>query len=212
MSRQTLYLDIETLPSPTPPECDIAPPANYKKPETIEKWWAEEGEAKKREAWDRTAFCGWQGRLACIAWAVEDEPVGWAAAWEVPEDWTLKALLKSIGPNVLEYCGHNVSFDLRFLTARAVTLGVHLPMMWPHGKKPWHEGIRDTMHLATGGEGSIKLSALCRHLGIESADDVDGSQVRTLWEAGEYRRVIDHCIADVERVREIDRRFRAAGI
>ena len=77
MSEHTLYLDIETVPAPesVQPEIEVSPPGNMKKPETIEKWWQEEGDACRREKWEKTALDGWQGSICVAAMAVGDGAV-----------------------------------------------------------------------------------------------------------------------------------------
>ena len=209
--RQTLYLDIETLPAPESVMAgiEVNPPGNIKKPESIAKWLAEEGEAKKRELWERTALDGWQGTICVAAWAVGDGRVHHATGEEAG---ILKSIFGAFKPGVEVICGHHIGWDLEFIKRRAVALGVSLPMTWPVNEKPWSERVRCTMRLAMGDRESISLDLLCQRLGIPGKGGFDGSMVAEAWANGERQKVIDYCIADVERVRQLDRRFRAVGI
>lgn len=212
--RQTLYLDIETLPAPESvmAEIEVSPPGNMKKAETIEKWMAEEADACRREKWEKTALDGWQGSICVAAMAVGDGAIHHSIG---DEAGIIRAIFSLFKPGAETVCGHNIAWDLEFIKRRAVLLGVRIPLSWPVNEKPWSDRIRCTMRLAAGDRDTIRLQTLCKHLGIEVEDGIDGSQVLNLWRADQFdgrQAVIRHCIADVERVREIDRRFRAAGI
>jgi len=66
-----ITIDIETKPSTDDVVIQrirdsIKPPAQYKKPESIEKWIKENGEAKAQELIDRTALDSSSGTIFCI--------------------------------------------------------------------------------------------------------------------------------------------------
>lgn len=211
MSEHSLFLDVETLPAPESyrAEIEVSPPGSMTKPETIAKWRTEQAPAKVDEIWQRTALDGTYGRLACICWAVDDGPVETAVLDD--EKMMLQLLLQQRN-GTINVCAHNAPFDLGFIRKRAVIHGVRLPFWWPSTINPWDQRIRDTQYLLAGRGEYITLKRLCKALGIASDDDVDGADVHRLWEAGERERVVRHCIADVERVREINRRLKAVGI
>ena len=111
------------------------------------------------------------------------------------------------------FIGHNVgAFDLRFLMCRAVVLGVHVPQGIPRDPKPWDSTIFDTMTAWAGARGTISLDRLCKALSIPGKGGFDGSQVAAAWEAGEHDRIEEYCRDDVDRVRQVWRKFKAAGL
>jgi len=73
----TLFLDVETLPGMTDAardkaRCDTHPPASMKRPETIEAWWRDEGDAAVDAKWRAQALDPASGELAAIGWAIDD--------------------------------------------------------------------------------------------------------------------------------------------
>lgn len=75
-----LYIDIETIPSQDERvKADIAAsihaPANYKKEEAIQKWFAEHEEEEFNKAYRKTALNGLVGEIICISWALDYGPV-----------------------------------------------------------------------------------------------------------------------------------------
>jgi len=61
-----IYIDVETIPgqimgAKEAARAGVKPPANYKKPETIAAWWAEEGEAAVERAYRAQALDAAQG-------------------------------------------------------------------------------------------------------------------------------------------------------
>ena len=76
----TLYFDIETIPTDLPwviedLRANIRPPSNYSKPETIEKWMAENAESAFEEKLHATGLDGAYGQICCIAYAFDDESI-----------------------------------------------------------------------------------------------------------------------------------------
>ena len=100
--------------------------------------------------------------------------------------------------------GHHIAgFDIRFITQRAIILGVRLPTWWPRDPKPWSDKVFDTMTAFSGSRDTISLDRLCRALGIEGKGDIDGSKVAGLWAAGEHKKVAEYCCEDVRKVQAI---------
>lgn len=212
--KSTIYLDIETLPAPIEyrDAIEVSPPGNIKKPESIQKWIDENADAARDAEWRKTSFDGWAGSVACAAFAVEDGPIVGAIGDEAE---ILRSMFAMVKPGVDTVCGHNVAnFDLEFVKRRAVILGVPVSWNWPVNEPPWSKKVRDTMMLAAGPRGTIGLDRLCKALGIPGKDGMDGSMVYDTWISGEEGRakVLEYCKADVERVRQIDKRFKAVGI
>lgn len=228
MTRPYLYLDIETIPT-TDPEiiaqiaADITPPAAMKKADTIAAWVANDKAAAVEAAVAKTSLEGAFGRVAVIGLAMGNtDPTHVNLADFDGEDRAeamvlgdfVEALLDTYNPARSRppvIVGHNVAgFDIRFITQRAMVLGVEMPAWWPRDPKPWSDDVHDTMHMWAGAKGFVGLDKLCRVFGVAGKDGMDGSQVGPAWAAGEYQKVIDYCLDDVRRVREIHRRMMRA--
>lgn len=220
-----IYLDIETLPSLAPEarelvRASVRPPANYKKPETIEAWWREEGEAAVETAWRKCALDGATGELCAVGFAPDDgEPVSLVRGLEEPEAAFLRRALLAIdelcdtfaviGPDGHNWRAdpyfvcHNASFDLGFLLRRCWALSVRPKFKLPLPSAREGRDFGDTMILWAGHRGTISLDRLCHALGISSpkTDGIDGSQVLDLWLSGRHDRVAEYNAADVAAVR-----------
>ena len=86
-----IFLDIETIPVQSQSARDeiksqITPPGNIKKPESIEKWLAENADAAAAEAIGKTSFDPAQGHICTIAWAIDDGPVWSVHAQSVDQE------------------------------------------------------------------------------------------------------------------------------
>lgn len=215
-----LYLDIETIPCEDETlraeiAAGITPPGNYKKAETIAEWEKNEKPKLIEEALQRTGLDGGFGRVLCIGFAIEDGEI--TVAHE-GEEWLLLKMfldeLESVGDRALTIVGHNIAgFDLRFLWQRCVVNGLFpKPLFQAMQAKPWDKIIADTM-LMWHPQNKVALPRLCKILGIQKDDPVDGSQVYALLKAGELDKIIAHCRSDVEAVRAIHRKltFRKAA-
>jgi hypothetical protein len=215
------YLDIETLPCQQDGIRDeirdtISPPANYKKPEAIEKWWNEHGEEKVEEAYRKTALDGGYGEIVVIGYAVEDHEVSiisWpdedekmvlTEFWDAIDTW----MNTSAGQYRLpHFIGHNIAWDLKFLWQRSIINNIKPPIRIPWRDAVWSGKYTDTMTLWAGPRDTISLTNLCKVLGIEMEDEIDGSHVWDMWQKKEYDKISHHCKLDVEKVREIHKRL-----
>ena len=69
-----LFIDIETIPAGEPVEpCTLPHPAQMKKEETIDKWYAEEAPALAKELYRKRALDSMQGEIFCIGYSWEGE-------------------------------------------------------------------------------------------------------------------------------------------
>lgn len=215
-----LYIDIETVPCEDEAlkaeiAAGIQPPGNYKKAETIAEWERAEKPKLIEEAVQRSGLDGGFGRILCVGWALDDDTV--KVAFDNDEGNLLRVVMDEIGdalhraPTVV---GHNVAgFDLRFLWQRCVVNGVFpRGLMFAMNAKPWDKCINDTM-LMWHPQNKVSLIKLCKILGVQKDDPVDGSQVYALLKAGEVDKILAHCRSDVEAVREVHRKltFRKAA-
>jgi predicted PolB exonuclease-like 3'-5' exonuclease len=219
----TLYLDIETIPGPEVGRdaITVKAPAQYKKPESIQKWLAENTDTEREQIYRKQSFNGGYGQICSIAWAVDDGFVGTTSLGvrDAERDMlgrTLAHISTDLGGSANPtICGHFVSgFDLKFIMHRCVVLGVEMPQWLASqaNKAAWQGRIRDTMFLWAGAKGTISLDELCKILGIEGKGDIDGSMVYDMWLAGKHDEIASYCSSDVEKVRDVDAKFRAAGL
>ena len=67
------------------------------------------------------------------------------------------------------------------------------------------------MAMWEGGTGRISMDNLCAILGIQGKQGFDGSMVAEAWAKGDHDTIKEYCRDDTYRVREIHKRFLAAG-
>ena len=219
-----IYLDIETLPtSDTAFIADIAktiaPPGNISKAETIAAWEAEKKPLAVAEAVKKTSFDGLYGSIACICWAYDDRVVEHSAP-EHSEPELLVDFFRDIEAMTMhkgdvQFVGHNIAgFDLPFLRHRAIIHGIKPPhaLMRAMNAKPWGESIADTMLMwSADREKRVSMDKLCKAFGIPGKGDFDGSMVADTWPF-DPRKVIDYCVEDVKRTREIYKRMTFSNV
>jgi hypothetical protein len=224
MTDRRLYLDIETLPTNSNAvissiAANVRPPANYKVAETIAKWEAETKPQAVAEEVHRTGLSGAFGRICVICWAWNDDPVqnfyrdplNQDAERGLLEDFFGRMKVEGENYDQKIVIGHNIlSFDLRFLWQRAFVLGVRVPNWFPRNPKPWSRDVFDTMAQWAGDRDRISLGNLCEAFGLEGKNGMTGADVAATWAAGEHQKVVDYCIEDVSRVRQIHKRMAVA--
>lgn len=205
-----ITLDIETLPTENPEiiaeiEASIKPPAQYKKPESIAQWMAENKEAEIKELVSETALDAAYGKIACIAWKYDDWPCQSTNA-DQTEDEAISTFYEGFATiwkteSSLLICGHFVkTFDLQFLKQRSIILGIRPPkaLLEVMNCSLYDDRIADTNLMWTGDRNKrIKLDTLCKILGIEGKNGFDGSMVAETWKT-DKQKVIDYCKQDVE--------------
>ena len=219
----TLYFDIETIPSQQPGIIDefraaVTAPAQYKKADSIADWLAQNRDAEAEEAWLKTSFDGGLGHVVCIGYAIDDQPAECLSVdGELIGDANAEADLLREFFDVLTYeagtklrfVGHNlIGFDLPFLWKRAMVLGVKPPWTFPRNPKPWSELVDDTMLMwdSTQRAGG-SMDRLCRLFGIPGKAGMDGSKVWPAVRDGRIADVVAYCKGDVERTRQLHKRM-----
>lgn len=197
-----IWLDIETLPGLHKPDhTSIEPPANYTKPETIERYQLDQVD----KAWKEQALNSMQGRIACISWAVGATPVVCHGAWERSEKDILTYFDEVVGEqDGVTWAGFNIrAFDLNWIWQRA--LKYDLANLLDNIKRDrFAKNVLDIREVWTGGDarGKGKLKEIADFLGIEHPD-CDGSEVLALWEDKEFDKLAAYNISDVEITRQI---------
>lgn len=216
-----VFLDIECIPNQSPEYAasvreNLTAPAQYKKPESIAKWLAENGDEAVADIIAKTSFNPALGHICTIGYAVGGDDVFAAHARTVGEEKLIIegffSALPTLGQN--RFIGHYITgFDLRFILNRAIILGVPLPhkTLFPRDTKPWGDETFDTMFAWAGAKGEISQDNLCKALGLETKQGMDGSKVAEAWANGEHERIAEYCRRDVETVRAIYRKFEAVG-
>lgn len=205
-----IYIDCETLPGPEYPSLDsVQAPANYKDPAKIQSY----KESKLEEVYRAQALDSMQGRLLCVAWALDNEPVQ-ALTVGLGDIQTEQDLLQELEAKLLEiphdlnamqWVGHNVrTFDLIWLWRKALKyrlwdLARHIP------RQRYDKRVVDTLELwAADFKDRVSLQAIADFLGLDGkANDIDGSQVFDLWQEGRLQEIQDYCCQDVELVRRV---------
>lgn len=170
----------------------------------------------------KTSFDGSFGRVACIAYAVNNDPI---RVINNPED-EKKALQDfwHVAGQCDQFIGHNImEFDLRFLLQRSMVLGVK--PTWNRfqelGKKPWdmvkylsfaryaNLPIFDTMQeWSNWGNQKLGLEHVALALGIPTPKEgIDGSEVWNFYQAGKINEICEYCKRDVEVTRAVYNRM-----
>lgn len=215
-----IYLDIETIPSQVPGYRDsiyVSPPASHKKPDTIEKWMNENFELERDKLYRKTALDGMRGQIICVCLAAGDGAI--ETIYEALNEDTLLSAFYATVNDMLGgagqtrkpfFIGHNINFDLKFLWKRSVIRGVVPTVRLPHDSAPWKDDHADTMTMWDIKK-FAKLTDLCEALGIDSDDDIPGSEVWDAYQDGRHNDIARHCQIDVERVREVYQRLTFAG-
>lgn len=220
MPQNTIFLDIETIPSQNPALLDkfraeVKAPGTHKKPETIAAWMDENREAAAIDALAKTSFDPAHGQICTIGWAVDDGEIDAAHARVAGDEaHVIRAFFGVLRDYTRsQFVGHYIGgFDLRFILCRAVVLGVKIPLCIPRDPKPWDGKMFDTMTAWAGARGTISLDNLCAALSIPGkGDGLDGSQVAHAWADGRHDEIAQYCRDDVQRVRAVWQKFQDAG-
>jgi len=222
-----LYIDIETIPTQDERiKADIAAsitaPANYKKPEAIQKWFAENEEEEFDKKYRKTSLNGLVGEVICISWAINDEPVQHvyrtsevSTEAEMLVDFML-ALRRSLEVPHSDklkqpvWIGHYITgFDLRFLWQRYIIKKIIPVVSIPYNAKPWDKSVFDTKLELTGMQstGYGSLDEVSKIMGNKPKGDITGATVWDAWLAGRADDIALYCDDDVERVRDLHKRM-----
>jgi predicted PolB exonuclease-like 3'-5' exonuclease len=219
-----VFFDIETIPTQRPGALEefcaaVKPPAQYSKPESIEKWLHENRAAEGEAAWLKTSFDGGEGQIVCIGWAVDGgDPDSFTAVdtslieeAQIILSWFNELTKAHSGRSGTRpvLIGHNhVSFDIPFIWKRCMIHGIKPPHWFPRNPKPWADSVIDTMTLWDANQkAGGSMDRLCRLLGIPGKGDFGGADVWPAVKAGEFAKVADYCRDDVRRTRAMYERM-----
>ena len=199
-----LFFDIETLP------------AEGKDIEIVKQLWEDakkksaNSEKKTENTFDNffrnTSFKGEFGRILCIGYAIEGEPVECLSGdekdilkdfWEIAKDADL-------------FIGHNImEFDLRFIYKRSIIHNIK-PSRELNFARYRNNPIYDTMkEWEKWGAIGTSLHKLSLCLGVTSPKEagIDGSKVYDFYLDGKADEIYKYCKRDVEATRSVYKRM-----
>jgi predicted PolB exonuclease-like 3'-5' exonuclease len=214
-----LYLDIETLP------------AGEKDHEAL-KYLFEKKKIKKnkKEECEKigdfeqyllgTSFDGAFGRILCIAYAIDNQPVECLCydqdeARMLKEFWEIVSSISKPNYNSnypdhgVQFIGHNVmDFDLRFIYQRSIVNKIKPAYDLSFARYRSYP-IFDTMkEWVQWGQGSVGLESLALALDLPTPKDgIDGSQVYAFYRKGKIKEIAEYCQRDVETTRAVYKRM-----
>ena len=235
-----VYVDIETIPdseaAPPPdapdPGCpeDLQAPGNYRDPAKIAEWreaaWPRHvaaveaahvaAVAAAREEWARGSLDPLRGRVLCAGVCTADRPVSVLVGTEAEVLGQLEAGLAKVVDKtgrIKLWTWNGNGFDRPFLAKRALKHGhLRLAAMMRVSKR-WAEGDLKEVWSMGGGMGQgASLDRVAAFLGIDrTANPITGADVLDRYQAGDMDAIVTHCRDDVETLRAIHLRMRAAG-
>jgi len=223
MRENTIYLDIETIPSQeqwvrADIESTIEPPKTLKKTSSIEEWHKTKKEGAVQEKFHKCGFEGATNHIITIGWAFNNDPV---LALQITDTAKERDNLLEFYAAIADityptFVGHNItSFDLRVIRQRSIILGVEPPtnMYAAFAAKPWDKAaVFDTMtQWSPDRQNMISQDKLAKALGFEGKKGMTGADVYPAWQAGEFERIAEYCQDDVETVRKIHKAMTFSG-
>lgn len=218
------FPDLETIPLQRDDAMDrvmanLKPPGNYKKPEAIEKWWAESAPEEAEEKRRKMALNPWLQEIITIGWALNDGDVTVHQRTDKDSEADIlreffialhAALVDEHGYNrqPTKWIGSNVMFEVYGLAAACVRNNVTPFLKLPVDAAPWSHNIVDLCQVVGGRQTLTSMDDVAYALGIDGKGDFNGSMVYDAWKDGEYEKIGAYCGADVERARRIYNRAR----
>lgn len=191
-----LYLDIETLPAADEMREILKDIYNRKRkgkytPKTFEEFV------------ESTGLDGSYGRIACISYAVNNEPIKTL----VGDEKKLLLDFWEIAKNADLFIGFNLmDFDLRFIYQRSIILGIK-PSKDLSFARYRNFPIYDIMceWSKWNLQNRISLHALSKVLGVPSPKEgeIEAKDVAQAYKDGRIKEICEYCEKDVETTRKI---------
>ena len=205
-------LDLETLGLDEAKEWvedePISAPSNYKDPEKIAAYIAE-AEAKRMDRFALDPDCN---RIVAFGWhdIPEGEPTVALCSTEREEREQLQLFWQSYAERETRLIGFNIfRFDLPVLVMRSLYLNVRHPeITFAPAWKAWpHVDLWEKLSL-NGARRDVKsLRFYAKRLGIPVYDDISGKDVAAAVQAGEWSKVENHCLFDLDLTRALAERL-----
>ena len=188
-----LFFDIETIPAHENNHGVLREIYNKKSTQDkdFEKYLAQ------------TSFDGGFGRIACLSYAINDDPIKTLSGDEqkILEDFW------SVAKNINLFVGFNImEFDLRFIYQRCIVLGVK-PSVELNFARYRNNPIYDIMHewKKWNMNASISLDTLAKILSLPSSKggEIEGKDVAKAYADGRIEEICKYCEKDVELTRKV---------
>lgn len=232
---QTLFLDLETIPSGDPPvvhhpekptTADVL--VGNRKGETAEIYrqqhlpkviakWEEDCQKqtiKANEEYLKRAVHSLTCEVICLGYAFDNHPAEIIIGSELEIIQKFNALLNRFGDKkfAIEIVGHNIiDFDLKLLYHRAIKHNQYALMRYLAGFNDFQgrEKIKDIMKMWSlmSHRDYTKMDDIAKYLGLPGKNDIDGSQVFALWKEGKFEEICEYCKGDVCISRDIYKRM-----
>jgi DNA polymerase elongation subunit (family B) len=217
-----LFLDIETCPDLRAGALQrcidaVEPPGNYKKPESIAEWKAQNAEAIGREQWSRTALDPMRGGIYVIGYAIDSHTKDtiYREPTEPEGPWLEHALQKvyesvdKVGqPRSPRYIGWNlIGFDLPFIAKRCAILGIAPRLRMPVGVRFNNDYVLDLMIAWSGFKDYAKQRDVAAAMGIDLLDETDGKDLWAAVERDGVAAAAKKCASDIDVLYQIYRRM-----
>jgi len=213
-----ITVDIESIPDQREGAMEdliasISAPKNYKDPEKIADYIVD----KAASVYEEAGLHGISGEICSIAWAIDDgEIIGNCRHSDTSEAWLIKHFLDCIEQETqtgqgrfprITWIGHNLEFDLRFIKQRCLINNIRPTFLIPADARHGSDSFFCTQKEWAGWKGYVSLDALAKAFGFEGKGDMSGADVWPAYKAGEYEKIRQYNIADVELTRKIYRRM-----
>lgn len=201
-----IFIDIETQPTKDVNlikklTSTIQPPSNYKKQESIDKWWAVNGAEKEQEAIQKTALDGLYGSIRCIGYAIEDNEPEIIMGDEYDILSNFFEVLEGVEADLRytpDICGHNIiDFDLKFINHRAIVNGIRPPHFFGQYMRK-SDVVYDTMRMWSGWRDTVSLENLAQGL-LGRGKTGNGKDVFKM----DDEQVAQYCKDDIELTRDV---------
>lgn len=213
-----LVIDIETIPQAASlaaeyPSGERNPPSNYSKPETVAAWRERDRASWAEQRVKEASLSPRLGRVCCVGWAIDGEPVLTSVAKTEAEE---PALLRGVWGLLADrprIVGFNSSFDLRFIVVRSMVHRI-VPPASVGDVSSWFARYRthphcDTRALLTGWDNSVsgRLHEWAAAFGITTEDATSGADTYGYAQDGNWSAIERHCASDVALTRALYHRI-----
>lgn len=199
-----IVIDIECVGSPDAATFldPVKPPANYKDPEKIKAYCAEEFDKRVASAALEADLC----EIVATGWMHDGDTCAVVSTREdMNEVDLLRELWHHIGTSAI--IGYNaLGYDLPVLIRRSQLLGVMYPTLNLDRYRTPHIDLMQRLTF-NGLLTYRSLAFYCRRFNVPCEDTTKGSDVAQLVAAGDWAAVAGHCRSDVEKTAALARRL-----
>jgi len=199
-----LFLDIETIPADES-KYEILKEIHARKLERHKNGPGTKPPETFEEYLESTGLDGAFGRICCISYAFDDEPVETLFG----EESQILIKFWKVAEKVDLFVGFNLlDFDLRFIFQRSVILGVK-PSRQISFARYRSDPIYDIMwEWSKWSNTRVSLDTLAKALGIPSSKggEIEGRNVAQAYKSGRLKEICEYCAKDVEVTRAIYKR------